>query len=111
MARSLYEGRERPSKTFSWHVFLISNIFVELPWACEFEAQVYSEMLIHDSPYGCRHVLLLVLPNRSLSERCSYRRCDSPWCYGMALPGTISTVCVNIRLLVRGGNGFLGNRK
>lgn len=35
MARSLYEGRERPSKTFSWHVFLMSNILVELPWACE----------------------------------------------------------------------------
>jgi hypothetical protein len=111
MARSLYEGRERPSKTFSWHVFLISNIFVELPWACEFEAHASREMLIHISPYGCRHVLLLVLPDRSLSERCSYRRCDSAWCHGMAFPGTIPTVCVNICVLVRGWNGFLGNCK
>lgn len=30
--RSLYEVRERPSKTYSWKVFIASNIIVELPW-------------------------------------------------------------------------------
>lgn len=30
--RSLYEARERPSKTFSWQVFMLSNILVEIPW-------------------------------------------------------------------------------
>ncbi|KAH8590585.1 AtrD, ABC-transporter [Bisporella sp. PMI_857] len=30
--RSLYEVRERPSKTYSWQVFILSNIFVEIPW-------------------------------------------------------------------------------
>lgn len=30
--RSLYEVRERPSKTYSWKAFMISNIIVELPW-------------------------------------------------------------------------------
>jgi ATP-binding cassette subfamily G (WHITE) protein 2 (PDR) len=30
--RSLYEMRERPSKTYSWKAFMISNIVVELPW-------------------------------------------------------------------------------
>lgn len=30
--RSLYEARERPSKTYSWVSFILSNIFVELPW-------------------------------------------------------------------------------
>jgi ATP-binding cassette subfamily G (WHITE) protein 2 (PDR) len=30
--RALYEVRERPSKTYSWKAFMISNIFVELPW-------------------------------------------------------------------------------
>jgi ATP-binding cassette subfamily G (WHITE) protein 2 (PDR) len=30
--RSLYEARERPSKTYSWQVFIASNIIVELPW-------------------------------------------------------------------------------
>ena len=30
--RSLYEVRERPSKTYSWPVFMLSNIIVELPW-------------------------------------------------------------------------------
>ncbi|ESZ90150.1 BcatrD protein [Sclerotinia borealis F-4128] len=30
--RDLYEVRERPSKTYSWKVFILSNIIVELPW-------------------------------------------------------------------------------
>ena len=31
--RSLYEARERPSKTYSWKVFILSNIVVEIPWS------------------------------------------------------------------------------
>lgn len=31
--RSLYEVRERPSKTYSWIVFILSNIIVEIPWS------------------------------------------------------------------------------
>ncbi|KAH0536023.1 hypothetical protein FGG08_007090 [Glutinoglossum americanum] len=30
--RSLYEARERPAKIYSWQVFMLSNILVELPW-------------------------------------------------------------------------------
>ncbi|KAL5337371.1 ABC-2 type transporter-domain-containing protein [Aspergillus crustosus] len=30
--RALYEVRERPSKMYSWRVFMASNILVELPW-------------------------------------------------------------------------------
>lgn len=30
--RSLYEVRERPSKTYSWKAFMMSNILVEIPW-------------------------------------------------------------------------------
>jgi ATP-binding cassette subfamily G (WHITE) protein 2 (PDR) len=30
--RALYEARERPSKTYSWQVFMLSNIIVEIPW-------------------------------------------------------------------------------
>ncbi|KAJ5827574.1 hypothetical protein N7447_004337 [Penicillium robsamsonii] len=30
--RTLYELRERPSKTYSWKVFIFSQIVVELPW-------------------------------------------------------------------------------
>ena len=30
--RSLYEVRERPSKTYGWKVFIFSQIIVELPW-------------------------------------------------------------------------------
>lgn len=30
--RALYEVPERPSKTYSWKVFILSNILVEIPW-------------------------------------------------------------------------------
>jgi hypothetical protein len=30
--RSLYEARERPAKTYSWEVFMLSQILVEIPW-------------------------------------------------------------------------------
>jgi ABC-type multidrug transport system permease subunit len=30
--RSLYEVREQPSKTYSWKVFMMSQIIVEIPW-------------------------------------------------------------------------------
>ncbi|EAU31010.1 ABC transporter CDR4 [Aspergillus terreus NIH2624] len=30
--RSLYEVRERPSKVYSWKVFMLSQIIVEIPW-------------------------------------------------------------------------------
>ncbi|CAK7198611.1 Multidrug resistance protein [Sporothrix eucalyptigena] len=30
--RSLYEVRERPSKTYSWKVFMLSQILTEIPW-------------------------------------------------------------------------------
>lgn len=30
--RALYESRERPSKTYSWVVFILSNLIVEMPW-------------------------------------------------------------------------------
>ncbi|KAJ6093557.1 hypothetical protein N7486_008846 [Penicillium sp. IBT 16267x] len=30
--RSLYEVRERPSRTYSWQVFIISQMLVEVPW-------------------------------------------------------------------------------
>ncbi|KAI8156818.1 ZEB2-regulated ABC transporter 1 [Colletotrichum sp. SAR 10_70] len=30
--RSLYEVRERPSKTYSWKVFMLSQVITEIPW-------------------------------------------------------------------------------
>jgi ABC-type multidrug transport system permease subunit len=30
--RNLYEVRERPSKTYSWKIFMFSQIVVEIPW-------------------------------------------------------------------------------
>lgn len=31
--RSLYEVRERPAKIYSWKVFILSNLAIELIWA------------------------------------------------------------------------------
>jgi ABC-type multidrug transport system permease subunit len=30
--RTLYEARERPSKSYSWQAFMIANIGVEIAW-------------------------------------------------------------------------------
>lgn len=30
--RTMYEARERPSKTYSWKAFLVSTILVEAAW-------------------------------------------------------------------------------
>ncbi|CAL3967330.1 unnamed protein product [Diplocarpon coronariae] len=39
--RALYEVRERPSKTYSWQAFMVSNILVELPWNALVSVLVY----------------------------------------------------------------------
>ena len=39
--RSLYEVRERPSKVYSWQVFMLSQIIVELPWNTLMAALMY----------------------------------------------------------------------
>lgn len=39
--RDLYEVRERPSKTYSWQVFMLSQIIVELPWNTLMAAAMY----------------------------------------------------------------------
>lgn len=39
--RSLYEARERPSKTYSWKAFMLSNLIVEVPWQTVMAAAIY----------------------------------------------------------------------
>jgi ABC-type multidrug transport system permease subunit len=39
--RSLYEARERPSKTYSWQAFMTANILVELPWNALMSVIIY----------------------------------------------------------------------
>ncbi|KAG8349702.1 ATP-binding cassette transporter CGR1 [Fusarium venenatum] len=50
--RELYQSRESPSKTYSWQVFVLSNLLVEIPW------NSLSALLIFVSwcyPIGLRH--------------------------------------------------------
>ncbi|RSL89934.1 ZEB2-regulated ABC transporter 1 [Fusarium floridanum] len=39
--RDLYEVRERPSKTYGWQVFILSQIIVEIPWNTLMAALMY----------------------------------------------------------------------
>lgn len=39
--RDLYEARERPSKVYSWKVFMLSQILVEIPWNALMGALMY----------------------------------------------------------------------
>ena len=39
--RSLYEARERPSKTYDWRAFMLSNIIAEIPWMVLMAAAVF----------------------------------------------------------------------
>lgn len=39
--RSLYEVRERPSKSYSWQAFVISNIIADIPWSLICAACLY----------------------------------------------------------------------
>ncbi|KAJ5581724.1 hypothetical protein N7535_000344 [Penicillium sp. DV-2018c] len=39
--RSLYEVRERPSKSYSWKAFMAANILVELPWNALMSVLIY----------------------------------------------------------------------
>ncbi|PIG85620.1 hypothetical protein AARAC_002995 [Aspergillus arachidicola] len=43
--RDLFEIRERPSRAYSWKVFLIANIFVEIPY------KVFTGIIIYAAFY------------------------------------------------------------
>jgi ABC-type multidrug transport system permease subunit len=64
--RSLYELRERPAKTYSWKVFLLSQFLVELPWqillgVCTWASFYFSVYGSDQSPQRQALVLLFVV--------------------------------------------------
>lgn len=61
--RALYEARERPSKTYSWKVFIIANVVVELPW------QALMGLLIFVSFYYPTGMYLNAIPMDQVAER------------------------------------------
>lgn len=46
--RTLYEARERPSKTYSWQSFMFANITVELVWNSVSKPQSWSFVFFTD---------------------------------------------------------------
>ncbi|KAF9022747.1 ABC transporter protein [Hymenopellis radicata] len=56
--RSLYEVRERPSKTYSWQAFMLGNITAELPWNALMAVFIF---LCWYYPIGLGLVFLFVL--------------------------------------------------
>ncbi|KAL2703108.1 hypothetical protein AAEP93_007406 [Penicillium crustosum] len=64
--RSLYELRERPAKTYSWKVFIISQILVEIPWqvllgVCTWASFYFSVYGGNQSPQSQGLVLLFIV--------------------------------------------------
>lgn len=64
--RTLYELRERPAKTYSWKVFIISQMLVELPWqvllgVCTWATFYFSVYGSNQSPQSQGLVLLFVV--------------------------------------------------
>lgn len=66
--RTLYEARERPSKTYSWKVFMIANIVVEVAWnsvSCAFNKlrlETFRLTFVHSSwvfSVSCAGIILL----------------------------------------------------
>ncbi|KAL8695772.1 MAG: hypothetical protein Q9224_003171 [Gallowayella concinna] len=61
--RDLYEVRERPSKTYDWKVFMLSNIIVELPW------NTLMAVLIHFCWYYPIGMYRNAIPDNQVHER------------------------------------------
>ena len=61
--RSVFEARERQSKTYSWPAFLFSNIIVELPW------NTLMSVLIFVCWYYPSRLYLNTLPTHTTAER------------------------------------------
>jgi ATP-binding cassette subfamily G (WHITE) protein 2 (PDR) len=61
--RDLYEIRERPSKTYSWYVFMLSNIVVELPW------NTFASLLIYFPFYYLVGLYRNAEPTQTVTER------------------------------------------
>lgn len=75
--RTMYEARERQSKTYAWQTFVVSNIFVEMLWnsvSTHFSFCFYGLALITKLDCSCHVLLRLVLPHRTLPQRRSHRQ-------------------------------------
>lgn len=61
--RTLYEVRERPCRTYSWKVFILSNIIAEIPW------QTVMAVLF----FGCWYYPLGLYHNATVTEQVNER--------------------------------------
>lgn len=64
--RTLYEVRERPSKVYSWKVFIVSQVLVELPWQillaiCAWASFYFSVFGADQSPERKGLILLFII--------------------------------------------------
>jgi ATP-binding cassette subfamily G (WHITE) protein 2 (PDR) len=68
--RTLYEARERQSKTYAWQAFVLSNIAIEMAWnAVSLPLIILRLRLIPVSGHGNLLLHRLVLSRRLLSQR------------------------------------------
>lgn len=84
--RTLYEARERQSKTYSWQAFLLTNMFVELVW---YMVSVAEQPLSLSRDIWFRHIF--PPPNTNM-QYCTLSSCpSSPSCAGITLSAAIGT--------------------
>ena len=78
--RTLYEARERQSKTYAWQAFVLSNIVIEMFWNSVSNTCSSQATLTLTSLLGCSNFLFLglVLPSRTLPQRRIHRRGQYP---------------------------------
>jgi ATP-binding cassette subfamily G (WHITE) protein 2 (PDR) len=72
--RTLFEARERQSKTYAWQAFVFSNIVVEMGWnAVSFYFPLRIQLKLTCAAHGYLFFFGVVLPRRTISQRAAYR--------------------------------------
>lgn len=84
--RDLYEVRERPSKTYAWYIFMLSNIIVELPW------NTFASLLIYFPFYYLVGLYHNAEPTDAVHER-GFLMFLLTWAF-MVMSGTFSHMMV-----------------
>jgi ATP-binding cassette subfamily G (WHITE) protein 2 (PDR) len=72
--RTLYEARERQSKTYAWQAFVLSNITIEMGWNAVSTSIPVCTHHLQDLAHGHHLLPRLVLPRGLLPQRRIHRR-------------------------------------
>ncbi|OCK76220.1 hypothetical protein K432DRAFT_437160 [Lepidopterella palustris CBS 459.81] len=102
--RYLYEVRERPSKAYSWKAFLISNIFVEIPYSIFLGILVFASLFypIFGITSGERQGIVLLYTIVFYIYACTFAHMLISWAPDPETAGPISVILFAMSLLFNG---------